>query len=148
MVEASGLGAELRQVADRSLTESSSGRTSSRQLSRDGSPARHHPADFAKAMAHLAAMKRTAQLTTVQLETWHGVLGGFRAEILNAAVLELVLTETRFPELGDLYQVCRRRAIECGDSRLPYSPHGDAKDSGVPSRAELEAIAERLGLNV
>lgn len=143
------LGESVQQVAERSLTVSSSGKSSNLKSSPALPPTtRCSRADFAKAMAHLCALKRTAGLTDLQTIAWHGVLGGFRAEIVNAAVLELVLIETRFPELGDLYQICRRRAIECGDIRLQYSPHGDAADSKVPSKADLAAIGERLGLKV
>lgn len=106
------------------------------------------PEAFARAMAHLTALKRTADLTKVQLSAWQGVLGHFRAEIVNAAVLEMVLTETRFPEVGDLYQICRRLAIKRGDIVEPYSPHGTGETSGRPTAGEIKAVAERLGLEV
>jgi len=102
---------------------------------------------FAKSMAHLCAMKRTAALTDIQLEAWYGVLSGFSAAVVNMAVVEMVLTETRFPELGDLYQICLRVAIKRGDIKLPYSPHGTGDEkTSRPTDAEIRGVAERLGL--
>ena len=99
-------------------------------------------------MAHLCAMKRTAQLTKTELTAWHAVLGLFRVEILNTAVIATVLSESRFPELGDLYQLCRKEALRRGDIKLPYSPHGGEKDITTPTAAEVGAVADRLGLKV
>ena len=93
-------------------------------------------------------MKRTAELSKLQLTAWEGVLGGFRAEVINAAVIEMVLTETRFPELGDLYQICRRIAVKRGDIAEPYSPHGTGETNGRPTAGEIKAVASRLGLEV
>lgn len=103
--------------------------------------------DFAKAMAHLTAMKRTADLTPVQVQTWHGALGGFAPEIINAAVLEIALTDVRFPELGDLYQLCRGKALKAGLMEEPYVPNGQPKKAEITS-AEIREIAGRLGLKV
>jgi len=92
-------------------------------------------------------MKRTAALTDIQLEAWYGVLSGFSAAVVNMAVVEMVLTETRFPELGDLYQICLRVAIKRGDIKLPYSPHGTGDEkTSRPTDAEIRGVAERLGL--
>lgn len=99
-------------------------------------------------MAHLCALKRTADLTGLQLTTWKGVLGRFRAEVINAAVVEMVLTETRFPEVGDLYQICRRIAIKNGDMVEPYSSHGTGESTGRPTTEEIKEVAKRLGLEV
>lgn len=92
-------------------------------------------------MAALVALKRSAEMTRPQVKAWHAVLGRFPIEVINAAVLEMALTETRFPEVGDLYQICRRR--------LPkqYSPMGET-DSKRPSRDEIRDVAGRLGLRV
>lgn len=103
--------------------------------------------DFAKAMAHLTAMKRTADLTPVQVQTWHGALGGFAPEIINAAVLEIALTDVRFPELGDLYQLCRTKAIRAGHMNDPYTPNGQAKKAEITA-VEIREIGGRLGLKV
>ncbi len=99
-------------------------------------------------MARLCAMKRTADLTENQLDAWHGALGGFGIEIVNAAVIELALTETRFPELGDLFQICRRLAIKRGDIKLPYSPHGEVGKIDRPTEAEIRVVAAQLGMDV
>lgn len=87
-------------------------------------------------------MKRTADLTKGQIEAWYGVLGGFPAEVVNSAVLEIALTKDRFPEVGDLYQICRRMIPK------EYSPMGGDRDSERPTKREIREVAERLGLKV
>ncbi len=99
-------------------------------------------------MARLCAMKRTAEMTETQLDAWHGALGGFGIGIISAAVIELALTETRFPELGDLYQICRRIAIKRGEIKLPYSPHGEVGKIDRPTEAEIRVVAAQLGMEV
>jgi hypothetical protein len=93
-------------------------------------------------MTALVALKRTADLTKPQVKAWYAVLGGFPVEVLNAAVIEIALTKERFPEVGDLYTICRR----C----LPkdYSPMGTGTENDRPSKKEIAAVAERLGLDV
>ena len=98
--------------------------------------------DFGRALAYLTALKRTVELTEPQIAAWHAVLGGFPAAVVNAAVIELSLTENRFPEVGDLYQICRRKIPK------PYAPNGDGADMKRPAMSEVRAIAERLGLPV
>ncbi len=93
-------------------------------------------------------MKRTAELSALQMDAWHAVLGGFKAEVINGAVVEMVLTDNRFPELGDLYQICRRIAIQRGDLKLDYSPHGTGAPENRPSIGEIAAVAQRLGLDI
>ena len=85
-------------------------------------------------------LKRSLELTKPQICAWQAVLGVFSAEIINAAVVELALTDVRFPEVGDLYQICRRRSPKA------YSPHGEGTDMKRPSIKEIAMIAERLGL--
>lgn len=93
-------------------------------------------------MVALVALKRTVDLTEVQLKAWYAVLGDFPIEILNAAVVEMCLTETRFPEVGDLYTICRRS--------LPkkYAALGDGHENDRPSKEEIRQVAEKLGLKV
>jgi len=94
-------------------------------------------------------MKRTVQLTRTQLTAWHSVLGVFDTDIVNAAMLELALTDSRFPELGDLYQLCREKSFKCGRRERPYSPHGQGeKDASKPTTSEIREIAARFGLKV
>lgn len=97
---------------------------------------------FIRSLTALVALKRTASLTQPQIEAWYAVLGHFPEKWINAAVIEMCLTETRFPEVGDLYTICRRR--------LPkeYSPMGDGHETERPSRTEVRAVAKRLGLDV
>jgi hypothetical protein len=98
--------------------------------------------DFGKALAYLTALKRTVELTEPQIMAWHAVLAGFPSTVINAAVIELCLTENRFPEVGDLYQICRRKMPK------PYSPNGEGTDMKRPTVSEVKSIAERLGLPV
>lgn len=104
--------------------------------------------EFAKAMAHLSAMKRTAQLTDLEMDAWHNVLGGFDTDIVNAAVLEVALTETPFPDLGNLYQAARRHALKAGRIQQAYSPSATDKDVARTPMAELRDIGERFGLPI
>ena len=99
-------------------------------------------------MAHLSAMKRTASMTETQLTAWHNVLGVFDTDIVNAAVLEMALTETRFPEVGDLFQICREKSFKTGRWKRPYSPNGNEKDATKPTDLEIRAVASRFGLAV
>lgn len=100
--------------------------------------------EFARAMATLCALKRTAELSTTTLTAWHAVLQRFRPTTLNWAVLQLAASQTRFPELSDVLQECRR--IE--PPQRPYNPHGEAPKSERLTDAELREIAGRIGLEV
>lgn len=106
------------------------------------------PSDFARAMAHLVALKRTAALTDLQMTAWHNVLGVFDTDIVNAAVLQIALTDSKWPEVGDLFQLCRRLSFKTGRVRRVYVPNGSEKDDGIPSIAEIREIANRFGLAV
>lgn len=99
-------------------------------------------------MATLAVLKRTADFTEPEVKGWYAVLSGFPAVLINSAVIEVAITATRFPEVGDVYQLCRREAIRRGDLKLPYSPHGTDSDTSRPTRGEICDIAERIGLRV
>lgn len=156
--EPTTIGQAAAEVAGRRTLSSapSSGRTNnskssavSRKATGDSSTlTRCLKNDFARAMAHLTAMKRTADLSDLQLVTWHGALSVFPKEIINAAVLEIALTDVRFPELGDLYQLCRAKALKAGILKLgPYTPHGDGKEKTITA-AEVREIGARLGLAV
>lgn len=121
--------------------------TPSRRLSPQSQPS--HPrcsaVEFGKAMAALTALKRTSDMTEPQIRAWYATLGLFPAKTINAAILELCLTETRFPELGDVYQICRRKLPP--ELQADYVPNGSA-DPNRPSGKEIAAIAQRLGLEV
>ena len=104
---------------------------------------------FAKTIAHLSAAKLSTQLSEVQLSTWFGILSVFPNWIFNRAVLEIVTSDIRFPEVGDLYQRCREHAIKQGVMKLPeYVGHGTGSEKPRLSRDELTAIGDALGLNV
>lgn len=93
-------------------------------------------------MANLSALKRTADMTTIELKAWYAVLAGFPSTVLNRAIIEVALTKERFPDVGDLYQICRRS--------LPkrYCAHGDGEESSRLAPSEIAAVAERLGLQI
>lgn len=98
---------------------------------------------FAKAMLALTALKRTADFTEEQLVTWHAVLAGYKPATINRAVLMICAEQTRFPELSDLLQWCRK--IE--PREIPYSPNGTGTAKPL-YEDELQLIAERIGLEV
>lgn len=95
-------------------------------------------------MAVLAALKRTAEFQPTELKAWHAVLGTFRPETINRAVLLVVASQDRFPEVSDLWQQCRR--IE--KRQAPYSPHAPASDARSLTEPEIVEIAARIGLEV
>lgn len=100
-------------------------------------------------MAHLCALKRTSDFTAIQVETWYGGLASFPAWVINRSVLQLATSQERFPEFGDVYQLCRREAIQAGLMQEPYSPHGGGDDKkSTISRQEITTIGEALGLAV
>lgn len=99
-------------------------------------------------MATLAVLKRTTEFTEPEVKGWYAVLSGFPAVLINSAVIEVAISGTRFPEVGDVYLLCRREAIRRGDMTLPYSPHGSDSDTSRPTRDEIRYIAERIGLRV
>lgn len=141
------LATQLQSPAQQPARPNNLTRSQTGQLAKP-KPSKCDVISFGKSMAHLCAMKRTAQLTDLQIEAWYGVLGAFSAPVVNMAVVEMVLTETRFPELGDLYQICRRLAVKRGEIEQPYSPHGTGdSDTSRPTMAEIKAVAQRLGLD-
>lgn len=104
---------------------------------------------FARTIAHMSAAKLTGELSKPQLRTWFGILSVFPNWILNRAVLEIVTSDIRFPEVGDLYQRCREHAIKQGVMKLPeYVGHGTGSEKPRLSRDEVTSIGEALGLIV
>lgn len=142
------LSQAVGMALERRSQKLNSGKPTNSALSTNGSKSAVSDKDFAISIAHLCALKRTTHLTKTELNAWHAVLGIFSREILNYAVLEMVLTEVRFPEVGDLYQICRREAIRRGHLERSYSPQGADTDSKKPERAEIAAVAQRLGMDV
>lgn len=141
------LGKVAKQVANRPSTGSEIA-CRNKPESLPAMPPRTTRKEFAKAMLHLAALKRTAALDESQVLAWHNGLGSFSAEVLNHAVLELAVTENRFPEFGDLYQACRKLAMRAGQLTKKYSPHGLDKEQAEVTTEEIRAIAARFDLKV
>lgn len=81
-------------------------------------------------------------MTAIELKSWYAVLADFPGQVLNRAIIEVALTKEKFPDVGDLYQLCRKS--------LPkrYSPHGDGKEFDNLAASEIAAVAERLGLKI
>lgn len=71
------------------------------------------------------------------------MLGTFKPETINRAVLLVVADEQRFPEVSDLWQECRR--IE--KRQQPYNPHGGDVHRSL-TEPEIREIAGRIGLEV
>lgn len=72
------------------------------------------------------------------------MLGTFQPATINRAVLLVVASQERFPEVSDLWQQCRR--IE--KRQAPYSPHAPASDARSLTEPEIVEIAARIGLEV
>lgn len=105
------------------------------------------PVGVAKALAHLCALKRTSDFTDLQIEAWYGGLSAFPDWIINLAVIELATSETRFPEFGDVYQLCRRQALKAGVMKQPdYSPNGSDRVERKITNDEIHTIGSALGL--
>lgn len=103
--------------------------------------------EFAKSIAHLCALKRTASFTKEQVVAWYGGLSAFPVWVINRSILKLATSQERFPEFGDVYQLCRREAIQAGIIQEPYSPYGGAEKANV-SEAEITSIGDALSLVV
>lgn len=93
-------------------------------------------------MLYLTAMKRTVDLTNNQIAAWYGVLRVFPIWVLNKAILVVCLSDTRFPDIGDVYQQCRSIAKKAGLCKEDYS------NTKGWSNSELETIASSIGLKV
>lgn len=128
----------VRQQAPPADLVSSSEKTLTTQPSRDSCS----DVDFARAMLVLTTLKRTAAFTAQELEGWHCVLKRFPAPILNEAVVELATSETRFPEVADLFRLCQRKMPR------PYCPNRGDDDLGKPTASVVREIARDLGLDV
>jgi len=91
------------------------------------------------ALARLTAMKKQANLTTFELETWVAGLSIFDTAIVNEAVVRIGLSEDPFPDLGKLVMRCDAiRRDKTGTVRT-----GDSKQLGTKT---VEQLAEAMGL--
>jgi len=98
-------------------------------------------------LAHLCALKRTADFTKQQALSWSAGLESFPAWVINRAVITLATSQERFPEFGDVYQLCRREAIQAGLMVEPYVSTGDGTKPLI-QRDEITTIGDALGLVV
>lgn len=98
--------------------------------------------EFGEAIRVLSRLKRTANFTEEELLAWYAVLRRFPARVVNLAVVELATSETRFPEVADLFRKCQ--------SKMPrgYCPNRGDDDLGKPTPSVVESIARDLGLDV
>lgn len=136
------LGTLVPQVAARAANRNGSSATLTRSPA-SSLPIRTSAKDFARAIAALVALKRSADLTELQVNAWYAVLGDFPIEVVNAAIIEVCLTQVRFPEVGDLYEICRREM-----PKDKYAPLGSGRENERPSGREIALVAQRLGLKV
>jgi len=100
------------------------------------------PLEFARAMVALTTLKRTSDFTEKQLQAWHCVLRRFPAATINLSVVELATSETRFPELADLFRLCQRKMPRA------YVPMAGDDDMGKPGKDVVRQIAQDMGLTV
>ena len=85
-------------------------------------------------------MKKQANLTTFELETWVAGLSIFETSIVNEAVVRIGLSEDPFPDLGKLVMRCDAiRRARTGTQRAD-----DTKQLGTKT---VEQLAEAMGLN-
>jgi hypothetical protein len=75
------------------------------------------------------------------LGTWHF---GKTAMVFADGHAKTAHAADRFPEFGDVYNLCRRQAIQKGLIEQPYSPHSQV-DQKITSN-EIETIGAALGL--
>jgi hypothetical protein len=97
-------------------------------------------------MAHLCALKRTSEFTDIQVLTWYAGLATFPAWIINRAVLRVGTSKDRFTEFGDVYQICRREALQAGLLKEPYARAGN--DAQIVSQLEILTMGQAMGLPV
>jgi len=76
-------------------------------------------------------MKKQAQLTSHQTETWLGVLSIFPVNVVNEAVLTLGLSSDPFPDLGKIVITCQQKLSES-----QYAPGNN------PERVKSSTIAK------
>jgi hypothetical protein len=90
-------------------------------------------------LARLTAMKKQANLTTFELETWVAGLSIFETSVVNEAVVRIGLSEDPFPDLGKLVMRCDAiRRARTGTQRAD-----DSKQLGTKT---VEQLAEAMGL--
>lgn len=97
--------------------------------------------EFVKSMAELVRLKRTTEFTKPELRAWYAALRCFPWTVVNRAVIETSLSETKFPDLGDLVRAC--------DKQLPKGYCAMGGDGPwKPSSSLVQSIAKDLGLDV
>jgi hypothetical protein len=93
-------------------------------------------------MVALTTLKRTSNFTKQQLSAWFCVLRRFPAKVVNLSVVELATSETRFPEVADLFRLCQRKMPRA------YVPMAGDDDMGKPGKDVVRQIAQDMGLTV
>lgn len=124
-------------VADSQLTN-----TTARTLTTQPSQLSCSKKEFFRAMLALTTLKRTSNFTPQQLKAWYCVLKRFPARTINLSVVELATSETRFPELADLFRLCQQKMPRA------YCPLAGNDDTGKPPPSMVRQIAVDLGLEV
>lgn len=115
---------------------------------RDLPPPALTQAEFAKALAHLIALKRTIAFSPEQITVWYQALSMFPAWIINRAVISLAATRQAFPDFADVRDLCKAEALKNGLMKQPaYTAHGTGEGPAV-SADEITQIGQALGLKV
>jgi hypothetical protein len=85
-------------------------------------------------------MKKQAQLTDHQTETWLAVLSIFPIEVVNEAILKLGLSADPFPDLGKIVINCQQAM-----SAKNYAPGGNPD---WVKRSTLQQAAKALHIPI
>jgi len=105
--------------------------------------------EFSQSIKRLAVLKRTTAFSDdesglAQALAWYAALADFPLRVVNRAIVELSLTESRFPELSDLYRICRKAVPKTYSASSPP----ERGDEFRPTDDEITTIGQRLGLEV
>lgn len=98
-------------------------------------------------MAHLCAMKKTTEFTDIQINVWYAILQRFPDWAVNRSVISLGLSSEDFPDVGDMYRLCREQMRKAGLISEPYAPYGTGERSQLTAD-ELDTIGRDLSLVV
>ena len=96
-------------------------------------PARISRQQFAELTVLLAESKLSVTLTASQQQVWYTLLSPFAAKTVQRAMLNVIWRSEPFPNLGTVYEECRR------------VNGADEKSSKRPSEKECNTIARELG---
>ena len=94
-----------------------------------------------ESLKRLCALKNQAQFTAFAIETWAAALSVFPPEVVNAAVLDMALSQDPFPDCGKIIAKCQ---IEMSKKATIPSQ----ADPNKPSTNTIKAVAKALGIKI